>query len=64
MKALADNGRYTAQNYYGINKGWCSSHNSDIWAMTNPVGEKHEKSQMNNWNMGGAWLSQALMGTF
>lgn len=60
MKALADNGRYTAQNYYGINKGWCSSHNSDIWAMTNPVGEKHESPEWSNWNMGGAWLSQAL----
>ena len=40
VQALAANGRYTAKNYYGIDKGWCSSHNSDIWAMTNPVGEK------------------------
>lgn len=27
--------------------------------MTNPVGEKRE-SEWSNWNMGGAWLSQAL----
>lgn len=59
-KALSENGRYTAKNYYGIDKGWCSSHNSDIWAMTNPVGEKRESPEWSNWNMGGAWLSQAL----
>lgn len=39
IRALADNGRHTARNYYGVNKGWCASHNSDLWAMTNPVGE-------------------------
>ena len=33
VKALSENGRYTAKNYYGIGRGWCSSHNSDIWAM-------------------------------
>lgn len=60
IAALAANGRYTAKNYYGINEGWCSSHNSDIWAMTNPVGEKNEKPEWANWNMGGAWLVNAL----
>lgn len=60
VKALADNGATTAKNYYGINKGWCSSHNSDIWAMTNPVGEKHENPEWSNWNMGGAWLVETL----
>lgn len=57
---LAANGRYTARNYYGIKNGWCSSHNSDIWAMTNPVGEKREKPEWANWNMGGAWLVSTL----
>ena len=57
---LAANGRYTAKNYYGITEGWCSSHNSDIWAMTNPVGEKREWPEWANWNMGGAWLVNAL----
>ena len=56
VKALAANGQFTARNYYGIQKGWCSSHNSDIWAMTNPVGEKNEKPEWANWNLGGAWL--------
>lgn len=60
MQQLAHNGSYVAKNYYGINRGWCSSHNSDIWAMANPVGEKHESTTWSNWNMGFAWLSQAL----
>ena len=60
VKALATNGQHTAQNYYGISKGWCSSHNSDLWAMTNPVGEKNEKPEWANWNLGGAWLVNTL----
>ena len=60
MNSLADNGRDVARNYYGIERGWCSSHNSDIWAMANPVGEKRESPEWSNWNLGGAWLSQAL----
>ena len=60
VKALAANGQYTAKNYYNISKGWCSSHNSDIWAMTNPVGEKNEKPEWANWNLGGAWLVHTL----
>ena len=60
MKGLAENGKYTAKNYYGISRGWCSSHNSDIWAMTNPVGEKRESPEWSNWNLGGAWLTQNL----
>ena len=60
VKALATNGQYTAKNYYNIQEGWCSSHNSDIWAMTNPVGEKNEKPEWANWNLGGAWLVHTL----
>ena len=60
LRALAANGHYTARNYYGIDMGWCSSHNSDLWAMTNPVGEKRENPMWANWNMGGAWLVQTL----
>ena len=60
IKALAENGKYTAKNYYGVDKGWCSSHNSDIWAMTNPVGEKREWPEWANWNLGGAWLVNTL----
>ena len=60
VKGLAVNGQYTARNYYNIQEGWCSSHNSDIWAMTNPVGEKNEKPEWANWNLGGAWLVHTL----
>ena len=60
IQGLAINGQYTARNYYGIDKGWCSSHNSDIWAMTNPVGEKRESPMWSNWNLGGAWLVNTL----
>ena len=60
VKALAANGQYSAQNYYNISEGWCSSHNSDIWAMTNPVGEKRENPMWANWNLGGAWLVNTL----
>jgi len=60
IKALAENGTHTARNYYGVQQGWCSSHNSDLWAMTNPVGEKKESPMWSCWNMGGAWLVQTL----
>ena len=60
LKALAENGHYTAMNYYGINKGWQAGHNTDIWAMANPVGEKNEKPEWANWPMGGAWLVESL----
>ena len=60
VKALSETGHHTAKHYYGIDKGWCSSHNSDIWAMSNPVGEKNEKPEWANWNFGGAWLVQTL----
>ena len=60
IAGLAANGKYTAKNYYNINEGWCSSHNSDIWAMTNPVGEKRESPEWSNWNLGGAWLVNTL----
>ena len=57
---LAQTGAKNAYNYYGIKRGWCCGHNSDIWAMTNPVGEKKESPTWSNWNMGGAWLMQNI----
>lgn len=55
---LAATGKHNARNYYGIGRGWSCGHNSDIWAMSNPVGEKNESPTWSNWNMGGAWLMQ------
>ena len=60
IAALAETGRHTAENYYGVHRGWCAGHNSDIWAMANPVGEKNEKPEWANWPMGGAWLVETL----
>ena len=60
VSALAKNGSHTAKNFYGIQRGWCASHNSDLWAMTNPVGENRESPMWSNWNMGGAWLVNTL----
>ena len=60
VRALAENGRHTAHHFYGVDNGWCASHNSDLWAMTNPVGENRESPMWSCWNMGGAWLVQTL----
>ena len=60
VTALSQNGRHTAQNYWGVSRGWCAGHNSDIWAMANPVGEKREKPEWANWPLGGAWLVNTL----
>ncbi len=60
VKAMSITGKNTAKYYYGINEGWCSGHNTDAWAMTNPVGTKKESPKWSNWNMGGAWLVQTL----
>lgn len=57
MKALQGSGELTAKAYYGVDKGWCLAHNTDIWAMTCPVGLHTGDPMWANWNMGGAWLS-------
>jgi alpha-L-fucosidase 2 len=60
IENLAKNGSTTARNFYNA-KGWCVGHNSDIWAMTNPVGQYGEGSpSWANWNMGGAWMATHL----
>lgn len=60
VKGMSVTGKYNAQHFYGINKGWCSGHNTDAWAMTNPVGTGNESPQWSNWAMGGAWLVETL----
>ena len=57
MKELQGSGELTAKAYYGVNRGWCLAHNTDIWAMTCPVGLHTGDPMWANWNMGGAWLS-------
>lgn len=60
VQELAVTGHAVAKNFYGIDRGWSVGHNSDIWAMANPVGEQHDLPMWANWNMGGAWLCQNL----
>ncbi len=57
---VAETGEATARHYYGT-RGWTAAHNSDIWAMSNPVGD-YGGGDPNwaNWNMGGPWLATHL----
>ena len=57
MRELQGSGELTAKAYYGVDRGWCLAHNTDIWAMTCPVGLHTGDPMWANWNMGGAWLS-------
>lgn len=60
IKNVASTGKITAKTFYGVN-GWTVCHNSDIWAMSNPVGDFGSGDpNWANWNMGGAWLSTHL----
>lgn len=57
---LAVTGKETAKSYYHA-RGWVVHHNTDIWAMSNPVGDFGKGSPVwANWYMGGNWLSRHL----
>jgi alpha-L-fucosidase 2 len=56
---VAVRGAAVARGYYGM-PGWCLHHNSDVWAMANPVGEGAATPVWANWPMGGPWLMQHL----
>ncbi|MCX7985590.1 MAG: glycoside hydrolase family 95 protein [Bacteroidales bacterium] len=58
---LAKTGEVTARTFYGVQRGWTACHNSDIWAMSNAVGDFGKGDPVwANWNMAGAWLSTHL----
>ena len=60
IKNISETGKMTAQTFFGVN-GWAACHNSDIWAMSNPVGDFGGGDPVwANWYMGGAWLSTHL----
>jgi len=60
IENLEKTGRVTAKTFYNL-PGWTCHHNSDIWAMTNPVGDFGTGSpSWANWPMGGAWASAHL----
>lgn len=58
---LSKTGKITAKTFLGVKNGWTACHNSDIWAMSNPVGDFGNGDPVwANWYMGGAWLSTHL----
>lgn len=60
IKNISETGAVTAKTFYGCG-GWTACHNSDIWAMSNPVGDFGSGDpNWANWNMAGAWLSTHL----
>lgn len=60
IKNLTKTGAVTAKTFYGVD-GWVAHHNSDIWAMSNPVGDFGKGDPVwANWTMGGAWLATHL----
>lgn len=57
---LSTTGKITAKTFYNL-PGWVVHHNSDIWAMSNPVGDFGKGDPVwANWPMGGAWSSAHL----
>ena len=60
IQDAAKTGAVTAREFYGA-KGWVVHHNSDIWGLSNPVGDRGDGDPVwANWWMGGNWLSQHL----
>jgi alpha-L-fucosidase 2 len=60
IKELAVTGKVTAKQFYNM-KGWVAHHNSDIWAASNPVGDKGGgEPKWANWAQGGNWLCRHL----
>ncbi len=57
-------GKVTAKEFYGLD-GWVVHHNSDIWALSNPVGDKGKGDpKWANWAMGADWLCRDLWDHF
>ena len=59
LKEMHVSGIRTAKSYYNID-GFVLHHNSDIWALSNAVGNKVGDPRWANWEMGGNWLSRHI----
>ncbi len=59
IQRLSITGKAIAENFYHCH-GWAVHHNSDIWALANPVGEGVGDPKWANWAMGSPWLCQHL----
>ena len=53
LQDLSETGAKTAKVYYGIDKGWVTHHNTDLWRGSAPV----DASRFGMWPVGGAWLT-------
>ena len=56
LQDLSETGHKTAKVYYGIDKGWVTHHNTDLWRGSAPV----DASRFGMWPFGGAWLTLHL----
>jgi alpha-L-fucosidase 2 len=64
LQSLAANGAKTAQTNYGL-EGWTAHHNTDVWAMSYPVGrmdnfDPRAVPRFSCWPMAGGWFAQHL----
>ncbi|MEO6582736.1 MAG: glycoside hydrolase family 95-like protein, partial [Ferruginibacter sp.] len=60
IKNASVTGKETAKEFYNL-KGWVLHHNSDIWGLSNAVGDVGKGDpKWANWCMGGNWLCQHL----
>ncbi|QNN44800.1 glycoside hydrolase family 95 protein [Pedobacter roseus] len=60
IKNLSVTGAKISSSFYQT-KGWVTHHNSDIWALANPVGNLGAGDpKWANWPVGGDWLSRHL----
>jgi len=61
IKVVSETGVNTAKNFYGIEKGFCAHHNTDLWGLTTPVGAKVKGSLVYAiWCMASGWLCRHL----
>ncbi len=60
LENLEKTGKISAKTFYNA-PGWVVHHNSDIWAMSNPVGDfGNGDPSWANWNMGATWATTHL----
>ncbi len=60
IENISITGEVTAKQFYNMH-GWVAHHNSDIWALSNPVGKKGGGDpKWANWAQGANWLCQDL----
>lgn len=60
LQNLSVTGSTTSKEFYGM-RGWATHHNSDIWALSNPVGDiGNGDPKWANWALGSQWLSRHL----